>query len=370
MPEPLIFDLPSAPYACGYEHGRRAADLIHANLSLYFDRFQREARLSADEVRTRAKRYLTVIEDKDPPYAEAMRGVAEGSGAALGDVAVLNARYELIYSQYSAINQGRVMHAASGCTAFAVMPDASTDRHLWVGQNWDWFPRVQGLLMRVRHDDGFAIAAFTEAGIVGGKIGMNSAGLGLVINGLLSNRDDWARLRLPFHVRTWRMLHSSSLAEAAAVVTHEERSCSANFLLGQATGHGEVVDVEAAPDATCIRRPTDGILVHTNHFVDPQALDIWQPLDDETTSTYHRAARMQELLDARRRTGTLDATGLMNILRDHAEHPDSICHHPNPASPEEERLETVVSVLQDLTTRRMYVAGGPPCRSSYKEIAL
>jgi hypothetical protein len=29
-----------------------------------------------------------------------------------------------------------------------------------------------------------------------------------------------------------------------------------------------------------------------------------------------------------------------------------------------------VSVLEDLTSRRMYVAAGPPCRSSYQEIAL
>ncbi len=79
---------------------------------------------------------------------------------------------------------------------------------------------------------------------------------------------------------------------------------------------------------------------------------------------------MRYLLDAGRRTRTLHATGLKDILRDHVGHPESICRHPNPAFPDEERLETVVSVLEDLTSRRMYVAAGPPCRSSYQEIAL
>ena len=366
----LVVDLPAAPYAAGLEHGRQAGALIDANVAVYFDRFQREAQLSADEVRDRARRYLRVVEEREPTYVETMRGMSEGSKVSLVDLAVLNMRYELIYSQYSAINQGKAVRVASGCTAFAVTPDASADGRLWLGQNWDWFPEVHGLVMRVRRDDGLTVAAFTEAGIVGGKIGMNSAGLGLVINGLLSNRDDWARLHLPFHVRTWRMLHCSSLADAVAVVTREERSCSANFLLGQANGHAEVVDVEAAPHATCTLGPTEGVLAHTNHFYDPEALDIWQPLDEETTSTYNRAARIWHLLDAGQRAGTLHPTGLMDILRDHAGYPDSICRHPNPGFPDEERLETVVSVLEDLTARRMYVAAGPPCRSSYQEIAL
>jgi isopenicillin-N N-acyltransferase-like protein len=371
MATPLVLDLPGEPYAAGYEHGRRAAALIAANLAVYFDRFQREAQLPPDEVRARARRYLRVIEDRDPAYAEGMRGVADGSGASLIDVAVLNARYELIYSQYSSINQAKTAHVpAGGCTAFAVTPDASADAHLWLGQNWDWFPQVRGLVMRVQQPDGLTVAAFTEAGIVGGKIGMNSAGLGLVINGLLSNRDDWTRLHTPFHVRTWRMLQAATLADAVAVVTGEERSCSANFLLAHANGRAEVVNVEAAPHATCALGPTEGLLAHANHFVDPDALQVWQPLDEETTSTYQRVARMQQLLRAGRQAGTLDASGLMAILRDHADHPDSICRHPNPGLPEEERVETVVSVLEDLTARRMYVAAGTPCENSFLEIAL
>ncbi len=370
MPELMVLELPDEPDAAGYEHGARASDLIASNLALYYDRFQREARLGMDEVRARAGRYLRLIETVEPAYAAAMRGVAEGSRASLLDIAVLNARYELIYSQYSSINQEKAAHvSAGGCTAFAVTPEASADGHLWLGQNWDWFPQARGLVLRTRRD-GLSVAAFTEAGIVGGKIGMNSAGVGLVINGLLSNRDDWSRLRTPFHVRTWKVLRSHRLADAVEIITGEERACSANFLLGQANGSAEVVDIEAAPHATCALAPSDGVLAHANHFVDPDALDLWQPLAEEKSTTYHRAARMRALLDEGRRAGTLHASGLMAILRDHAGHPDSVCRHPNPALPEEERVETVVSVLEDLTARRMYVAGGTPCRAAFQELQL
>lgn len=367
-----IIDLPGRPFDDGFAHGRAAEAAVAENLRIYYDRFQREARLSVAETRDRARAYLGVIDRVDPAYGQAMRGLAEGAGVSLDDAAVLNARYELLYSQYSAINQAdAAAHGipAGGCTTFAVMPEASADGHLYLGQNWDWFPAVRGVVVREAQGP-LRVAAFTEAGIVGGKIGMNSAGLGLVINGLLSSQDDWARLRTPFHVRTWRMLHATSIPEAVQVVTGEARACSANFLIGQANGTAEVVNLEAAPEATCALQPEGGVLAHANHFVDPQRLGIWQPLAEEKTSTYERAARMHALLASGAQARTLNAAALMAILRDHDGRPDSLCRHPNLRLPEEERVETVVSVVEDLTAGRFYVAGGTPCVTPFVEIPL
>lgn len=368
-----VIDLPGRPFDDGLTHGRAAAEAITENLRIYYDRFQREARLSVAETRARGRAYLAVIDRAAPAYGEAMRGLADGAGVSLDDVAVLNARYELLYSQYSTINQSAAVSPrgipAGGCTAFAVTPEVSADGHLYLGQNWDWFPAVRGVVLRSSHA-GLHVAAFSEAGIVGGKIGMNSAGLGLVINGLLSSQDDWSALTTPFHVRTWRMLHTSTLREAVRVVTDEPRACSANFLLGQANGIAEVVDIEAAPEATCALAPEGGVLVHANHFVNPDRLGVWQPLAEEKTSTYERGARLRFLLAEGARRRTLDAAGLMTILRDHDGHPDSVCRHPNPRLPEEERVETVVSVVEDLTAGCFYVAGGTPCTSPFTEIPL
>jgi isopenicillin-N N-acyltransferase-like protein len=366
-----IIDLQGSAYDGGVQHGRAAADLIGRNLEIYYDRFQRETRLPPQEVRDRAMRYLAVIDARDPEYGQAMRGVSDGARLPLADVAVLNARYEILYSQYSMINQGEeATLMVDGCTAFAVTPDASSDGHLYLGQNWDWFPQVQGVVVRMHRSDGFALAAFTEAGIVGGKIGMNSRGIGLLINGLLSNKDDWRRLRTPFHVRTWQILQAQTLDEAASVITREGRSCSANFLLGQANGTARVMNIEAAPDAVCTLQPRGGTLAHANHFVDPDALQVWQPLAEDRTTTYQRGARMHELLEAGKASGKLGTAGLLEILRDHGGHPDSVCRHPNPRLPEEQRVKTVVSVLEDLTARRFYVAGGTPCITPFQEITL
>lgn len=370
MPHFPIVDLPGEPHSDGETHGRAAAALVAENLRIYYDRFQREAKLSLQETRARARRYFEAVERTEPAYAVAMRGLSEGSGATLDDVAVLNARYEILYSQYSKINQIAATSygiPAGGCTAFAVLPEASADGHLYLGQNWDWFPAVRGLILRTAGPDGFGMAAFTEAGIVGGKIGMNTHGIGLAVNGLLSSHDDWSRLHTPFHVRTWRILHARTLDEAARVVEGEDRACSANFLIGHANGTAQVLDIEAAPHAVCRLQPARGVLAHANHFIDPGRLGIWQPLAEEKLSTFQRCARMEEMLVEGR---ALDARGLMTVLRDHVGRPDSVCRHPNPTLPDEERVETVVSVIEDLTACRFYVAPGPPCTNEFEEIAL
>jgi len=157
---------------------------------------------------------------------------------------------------------------------------------------------------------------------------------------------------------------------AIRVVTDEPRACSANFLIGRANGTAEVVNIEAAPDAACTLAPERGILAHANHFIDPDRLEIWQPLAEEKTSTYQRAGRMHRLLADGARRRSLDAAALMGILRDHEGDPDSVCRHPNPALPDEDRVETVVSVIEDLTARRLYVAPGTPCTHAYEEIPL
>jgi hypothetical protein len=94
-----VLELEGSPYEQGLAHGRFARELIAQNLKIYFYRFERETKLPKAEVLRRAGLYLRVIEQCAPQYAEAMRGVAEGARIELLEIAALNARYELIYSE-------------------------------------------------------------------------------------------------------------------------------------------------------------------------------------------------------------------------------------------------------------------------------
>jgi isopenicillin-N N-acyltransferase-like protein len=356
---PLV-ELDGEPFEQGRQHGLALRDQIAHNLDVYYDRFLTEGHLAADEVRSRAARYVPLFESY-PEYFAAVRGVAEASGQDLLDLVMLNVRYELLYYQYSILPVG----SPDGCTSFAVLPTASVTGHVLIGENWDWIPEVAGAVLHTRWGERETLA-FTEAGIVGGKIGLNSAGLGLAINGLLSTEDDWSRLEKPFHVRCFEILQSPSLDAAAAIVSQTRRACSANFVLAQ--GPDRALSIEAAPDTSCSFGPSRGTLAHTNHFLEPTHLGVAEPpFSERRPQSYSRLARMRTLLDARR---PLSVADVQSCLRDHDNYPDSVCRHVHPDDPPEEACPTVVSVVMDLNDRAMWLSNGPPCEHTYAEYRL
>jgi isopenicillin-N N-acyltransferase-like protein len=202
---------------------------------------------------------------------------------------------------------------------------------------------------------------------------LNSEGLGLLINGIVSSKDDWARLKKPFHVICWEILRSKTLGKATRIVSHGQRNCSANFILGQQkkTGNGKVVDIESAPEAVFEIGPDRGAVAHTNHFSNPKILGVKQVLDEERLSTLQRYRRIQKLLDGTVRAGQrLSLASAKSMLRDHSGKPESVCRHSNLKLPEYERYETVVSVIMDLPGRKLWAAMGSPCSTEYSSIKL
>ena len=367
MTLPLLH-LAGTPYQQGLDHGRLLRDRIHHNVAVYLDRFEKAAQLTRDEALARARRYRDAIAGQSQDYFDGMRGIADGAGLPLDVIVALNVRYEIIYYQTAALAMATpVMSevARDGCTAFAIAPEASANGHLLLGQNWDWIPLVQGALLHTAEPDGLETLSFTEAGIFGGKIGLNSAGLGLVINGITSTRDSWLELNAPFHLRCYQILRSRTVEAAVAVIAGTPRACSANYLLAQAPDC--VANVEAAPHT--IHRLTchDGLVVHANHFVDPQGAGIEEPPNPFRDFSCRRADRLHHLIQNNLPASIGD---LQCYLQDHTNPPRSICRHDNPADPPAEQFRTVTSVVMDLYDRTLQLTDGPPCQNPYRRYTL
>jgi isopenicillin-N N-acyltransferase-like protein len=345
--------------AQGEQHGRELRDRVARNVEVYVDRFEREAGLPKSEVLARARAYGESIERESPEYTDGMKGVSSGSGVLLDEIVALNVRYEILYCEFG------LEDLRDGCTAYAIAPERTREGHLLMGQNWDWIPEVEGAILHAIDPDGTETIAFTEAGIVGGKIGVSSRGLGLAVNGMTSIGDDWSRLAKPYHVRCHEILRAPDLEAAVRVVTNVPRSCSTNYLIAQAPS--SVADVEAAPDATRVLEWEDGRLVHTNHFLDPDALGIEVAESDRLPRSEHRLCRLKALLASRDRVSTGD---LVDFLRDHAGRPHSVCRHRDPEVDAIEHYATVTSVIMDLDERRMLFTDGPPCGAEYQEVRL
>jgi isopenicillin-N N-acyltransferase-like protein len=307
----------------------------------------------------RASAYGEAIASQNADYFAGIQGIAEGSGFDNDQLLALNVRYEILYYQLTA-NAMR-----DGCTSFAVLPGASANGHLLMGQNWDWVPQVRGAIIHAVEPDGLETISFTEAGIVGGKIGLNSAGLGLAVNGLHTTDDDWSRLSRPFHVRCYEILRAQDFETAAQVVTGSQRACSTNYLIAQIPDR--VANIEAAPDRTRKLTCESDSLVHTNHFLDPDALGVVEPPRQGWPSTYHRLDRLRELLGAKQ---PVDVDDIQTFLRDHQAYPDGVCRHEDLDLPPAERYRTVTSAIMDLDTQELYLSDGPPCQSEYQRVSL
>jgi isopenicillin-N N-acyltransferase-like protein len=138
-----------------------------------------------------------------------------------------------------------------------------------------------------------------------------------------------------------------------------------------ADGSAEVLDLETSPVGTEVLRPQGGVLTHANHFHRSDALGIWEPLQEERTSTFERQRRIDDLL-APVRTGRerVDREAVMAFLQDHRDAPRSLCRHPEPHLPEVQRYQTVVSALLEPGEGRLWLAAGPPCETPFEEYRL
>jgi isopenicillin-N N-acyltransferase-like protein len=355
--------LTGSPRERGITHGEAFADEIATNLEIYLDVFEHKGTDEAT-VYEQAERFVPLIEDENEAYAEEMRGVAEGSGLSIEDVTILNARYEVMYSAFKQVADDLGKGKPDACTAYGIRNSVSADGHTYVGQNWDWMPGLETFVMDVEQENGADHVAMTEAGIVGGKIGVNEAGLAMTLNGLVTERDGEEPFRKPYHVRLREVLESERMDAAIEPLIVEGRACSANVIIGHESG--EMINLELAPETANYLYPEDGVLVHTNHVEDTSSMD--SEFEKLIPDTLCRAPRLRRLL-----TEGTDAIGeedIKDALRDHFDHPNSICRHPNEDDPELDRLETGGSFIMDLTEKRLLGTNGPPCEHEYVEFQV
>ena len=357
-------------HACGLAHGRRFAQEIADNLATYLRRFAVSG-LDRERAFAEAETWHTAIAAQSPAYAEEMRGIADGSGQSEATIALLNARYELAFTLFGqearqeAARQEAVKQLVAigpdGCTTFGLLPEATADHHTWLGQNWDWLEGVHGrtFVLQARRKAQPSFICLTEAGIAGGKMGVNECGIGLVENGLASSHDGCNPYQKPFHVRCREVLDAQDFDEAARPVADTPRTCSANFVIGAAGG--QIVDLETSPDHVTRLYPEAGAITHSNHFLAPGHGESL--LETIAPNTLYRAERMRELLAPQR--GPVSFDRMRAAAAYHFGAPSGICRHPDASQPAVTRTMTLGAVLIDLDARTMHVANGPPCSNEY-----
>ena len=158
-----------------------------------------------------------------------------------------------------------------------------------------------------------------------------------------------------------RQLHRRSGGlgrRTAALSALAARAAPRNLLI--ADDRGTLLDVEVLRREAAVLRDVDDLLVHANHLEAPAFAGYEKPTDNSLT----RRARLAKLLDSARRP--LTVADVQGFYRDHEHAPHSLCAHPYPGR----NLQTVVSVIGDLTNRELHIAKGSPCRALYASYTL
>jgi isopenicillin-N N-acyltransferase-like protein len=348
------------PRERGRGYGEQAAERVRRSIDAYREVFQAYAGWDWAAVTEHARAYADPIARFDPAYLDEIRGIAEGAGVDEADVLAINVRTEVMFAAKARDADRRL----GECSAFAVTPGRSADGHTLIGQNWDWLLHSSEtvVVVEAQQPDRPDYVTVVEAGLLA-KTGLNSSGIGLVTNALVS-ADDRGVPDVPYHVALRSILDAETISDAYAVLQRATRSSSANYLI--AHRDGQAVNIEGAPgdfSALFLTFPDDGLILHTNHFasgrLDTADVGLWVMPDSP-----FRLQRLREQLGG----PSLSFKDVRQALADHAGHPSGVCCHADERWELYEQGQTVASVLMDLDERRMWVADGRPCKAPYEEL--
>lgn len=336
-----LTELSGSRFEIGQQHARLHRQAIIASIDVYDRLFRDMAGLRWHEARRDAERFLPMIEQRFPEIIEEMDGIAQGIGGELSDILTLNCRSEISLTQ-----------ASGGCSALALLHRG----HQWLAQNWDWCAGQSDHLvaLRIQAPEAPALLSIGEAGMVG-KVGLNQHGIGVALNAI---RSATCGEGLPIHIALRRILECRTFDEAEAIA-NDGVCAPAHFLLADGS---QALGCEVHPGNPGHLAPRQGRVTHTNHLLSDAATHWIE--DFPKPDSWSRLARLDALCETLHTThpDSLNAEQLFDLLGDHEEGHESLCRHFNPDLPAGEQMETLFSVVMDLTQRTLWLRHGKPCQ--------
>ncbi len=355
-PFPVI-SIEGDAFECGLQHGQAAAARVAKTIDYYLPAFVRSAKLTREEIHTRARGYGAQIEAIDAGIYAELKGIAAGAKQALEDVIAVNCRTELLYGSLGGTKP------ATECTTVVALPEATRDGSILVGKNWDWrSPAIESVVvLRIRQKGRPALSMIVEAGMVG-RDGFNEHGI-MVCGNLLVSTHDRGAAGVPIPILRRRILHSEHYYDAIDSLAMAPRGASGNYLI--AHRDGVAIDFETTPEQVYVVYPERGLLTHSNHFQSVVAQSTGAT-KYYTGDTLYRDFRARQLLEPK--IGRITIDDIKAVLKDEFGAPRAICRSPHDYAGES--TMTIASLVFDLGKGVMHVAAGQPTRSEYQPVEL
>lgn len=322
----------------GLGHGRAAAPTIRRTVEFYRQFLSSFSSDAAEQAERLAQHFRTVISTQSPHLATEIEAIAEGAGLEPIWLFMLNARSELL------------SHSVPECTAL-YSPQSGV-----LAQTWDFAPQLQDsiVLLEIREETGLQIFTATEAGMVG-KVGMNSRGLGVCLNMLMTEK---SLAGLPIHVLLREFMQCESLDAVRAKSTRFGAERSGNVMIG--TAHDGGLNIEYLGTRTQADRVLDSSFVHTNH-------PLGAPLPDGELyeNSLQRLTTAQSIAGSR---SNLSLSEVNRILSDQSDGRHPVCAPFRILDGYE--VGTLLTVIMELGAGKIHLRKGPDPAADYTTFEL
>lgn len=353
--------------------------------------------------------YIPAITEYYPSGLQEMRGIADGAEVSLESIVLLNARYDLARLGDEGGNQtfetdtnGNAIprdDLANECTSAFFLKEATASGDVINAQNWDMSARLwltDAVIYLEVHPDASenkpSMFFVTEAGQLG-RSGMNSSGLGVTANSLMSTddytplasssnaQDTGIKLVLPISLLRRMILECDHLSEALTTAQNFPRHVSNNLTIATSDDFGMCLEITPDRVYKVYSNIDDHYLVHSNHFTHNGFESRKDVLDKYPGgSSWFRRQRFEQGI-RRYNNAELSNDKIIDAFSDHLSYPESLCCHPEddpvdaiienlPGYPFRSSSATVACVLYNLTQKSITVCKGPPCQGTFQTFEL
>ena len=341
----------------GAQRGRELRTGIDSAIAGY-RRYFEFLSIAAADVRTAAASSRARLKEWSPEAAEEVAAVAEGAGIPVDELMEVIARTEIMTLAPA---------SATECSTVSFTRPGSS----LAAQNWDWAADFSTLWHI--NDTGSVPGQLRHVGIAEygmlGKIGLNEAGVGILLN-ILKHEGDGPG-GVPIHMILERVLSKARTVDEALEIIGSAQTTSSSIIT--VVTADEVVQFEIANAAKRERRAggssragagraeavrgEGGFLLHTNHFLHPDLVPGGLELNATSTSRARLAYLEQRLAAA---PSAPEATAdLVDILTTGPNEAPVSCT-PEPGAAYGDRSATLVTVQIDPARRQIDLAPGSP----------
>ncbi|MBM6589523.1 C45 family peptidase [Brevibacterium sp. RIT 803] len=340
----------------GAQRGRELRTGIESAIAGYRRYFEFLSIAEAD-VRAAAAASHARLRAWSPEAAEEVAAVAEGAQVPVDELMEVIARTEIMTLAPASPTE---------CSTVSFTRPGSS----LAAQNWDWaadfstlwhINDVGAVPGQLRH------VGIAEYGMLG-KIGLNEAGVGVLLN-ILKHEGDEAG-GVPIHMILERVLSTAMTLDEALDIIRSAPTTSSSIIT--VVTADEVVQVEIANAQKRERRAggasaspgsASGFLLHTNHFLHPDLVPGSLELNATSTSRARHAHLERRLEEYSVRAGTSggpeSTAELIDLLTTGPDEAPVSCT-PAPGAAYGDRSATLVTVQIDPKRKQIDLAPGSP----------